>query len=144
MKVPTISENPDTHEDEPDFTNLVAINDKDNLIAWLNWIFPVDNEYRVMVEEILGIELVDIIDAGVYCEAINLGGFNGAVRVATTKDTEIEDSYVYLSAGFGMAASETAPAGTIETDVKFNDKDGEGDYLIAKTADDLLDALCDY
>ena len=81
---------------------------------------------------------------GVYCEAINLGGFNGAIRVAADKETANGDSYAYLSAGFGMKASAAAPAGAIEAQAKFNDKDGKGDYIIAKTAEDLLDALCDY
>ena len=145
VKVPTISENPDTHEDEPDFTNLVAINDKDNLIAWLNWIFPVDNEYRVMVEDILGIELVDIIDGGIYCEAINLGGYNGAIRIASGSDAQAEGykSYVYVNAGFGMKASVADSMAAIEAEVAFN-APNEGEYYIAEMADALLTALRAY
>lgn len=138
--IPSIKNDAPSFEEE----DLKAPNDKAALKGWLNWIFPVDNEYRDMVEDILGIGLEAIIDEGVYCEAINLGGFNGAIRVAADKETANGDSYAYLSAGFGMKASAAAPAGTIEAQASSNDKDGEGDYVIASTAQDLLDALCDY
>ncbi len=140
VKVPTISET-----NVPDFTNLVAINDKDNLVKWLNWIFPVENEYRVMVEDILGTGLVDVINEGIYFEAINLGGFNGAIRIAASVDTLKNDSYVYLSAGFGMNATAAAPSGTITDGKAFNEINIEtGKYYIAEMAGDLLTALRNY
>ncbi len=139
VKVPTISDN------VPDFTKLVAINDKDNLVKWLNWIFPVENKYRVMVEDILGTGLVDVINKGIYFEAINLGGFNGAIRIAAKFDTAKNDSYVYLSAGFGMNATAAAPSGTITGGKAFNEIHVEtGRYYIAEMAGDLLTALRNY
>ena len=150
VKVPTISEDPDTHEDEPDFANLVAINNAANLKDWLDWIFPYDpdaeenEDYREMVEDILGITLYSIIDGGVYFEAVDLGGFNGAVRAAAS-DAENAAEYVYLAAGFGMKATSAAPAGTITTETEFNGKDdGTGKYFIADMAKALLTALRTY
>ena len=139
VKVPTITEG------EPDFQNLVAINNATNLKNWLNWIFPVDNEYRVMVEDILNIGLVDIIDGGVYCEAINLGGYNGAIRIASGADAQAEGykSYVYVNAGFGMKASVADSMAAIEAEVAFNAQN-EGEYYIADMADALLTALRAY
>ena len=139
VKVPSIEEG------EPDFETLVAINDADNLKDWLNWIFPVDNEYRVMVEDILGIELEAIIDGGLYFEAINLGGFNGAIRIASGSDVEAEGykSYVYMNAGFGMKASVADSMAAIEAEVAFNAQN-EGEYYIAEMADALLTALRAY
>lgn len=139
VKIPTIDAS-----NTPNFTNLAEINDKDKLIAWLNWIFPVDNEYRVMVEDILGTGLVNVIGK-VYFEAINLGGFNGAIRIAASKEIPNEDSYVYLSAGFGMNASAAAPSGTITGGKAFNEINVDtGRYYIAEMAVDLLTALRNY
>ncbi|MBO4540204.1 MAG: hypothetical protein J5781_07975, partial [Clostridia bacterium] len=136
VKVPTIVEG------EPNFENPGAINNAENLKDWLNWIFPVDNEYRDMVEDILGLGLVEIIDGGIYFEAINLGGFNGAVRAAAS-NAEGAVEYVSLSAGFGMKASAADNMAAIEAEVEFNAQN-EGEYYIAVMAEELLDALCAY
>ncbi len=150
VMVPSIKseENTETHEmeDKPDFTTLKPINNAANLKDWLNWIFPTTNEYREMVEDILGIELEAIIDGGVYFEAINLGGFNGAIRIASGSDAEADGykSYVYVNAGFGMKASVTDSMEAIEAEVAFNAQNEGGEYYIAKMADALLTALRAY
>lgn len=138
VKIPTIV------GDEPNFEALESPNNKAALIGWLNWIFPEDNEYRDLVEAILGTGLDDIINDGLYLEAINDGGFHGTVRAAVSAEENAAE-YVRLSAGFGMVDSVAAPAETITGGVEFTAKDTEtGNYYIADMAIELLDALCDY
>lgn len=137
---------PTIRNGEPSFeeADLKAPNDKDALKGWLNWIFPVDNEYRVMVEDILGITLESVIDGGVYLEAKGLTGLAGEVKVAAGPAAEDD---VYVSLGGAIAIKSGAAAvSPFTAEASFTDK-GEGedaDYLIKTMAKALLQGLRDY
>lgn len=138
VKIPTIVDGEPSFEDE----SLKSPNDITALKGWLNWIFPTTNDYRKMVEDILGKTLDKVIDDGLYLEAIGGEGYHGAVRAAAS-DAEDAAEYVYLGAGFGLERSAADNMNAIEANVNFNDK-VDGEFVIAKAAKAMLDQLRAY
>lgn len=132
IRIPTIV------NDEPDFQNLGEINNPEVLIAWLNWIFPTDNEYRVMVEDILGLGLSEIINGGLYVEAQGFTGLHGKVLAAPQAGAET--AYVTLEGEIDIKGGSEAVADITGEFVEFT-AEADDEYVIATTAKAMLDAL---
>ncbi len=136
VKIPTINES-----DEIDWDTTAEITDTTALKKWLGKVLPTTNKGRQIAEDILGKSLDAVIDDGLYLEAIGGEGYHGTVRGAASMTDAT--GYFTLGAGFGMAESKPDNMTAIVAETDFDQKDGE-DYIIAKTAEAMLDGLRAY